>query len=347
MNDGGVGAALPPVPTNNSVYEDRFSHTRWNRLTDSQLGIDVTDPDGHDVGLADAVSTLLGVYKKRYSPVDGLKHILVGPLDDYNFYDGYGDEADCCLHIYPEVGGGFRFLLNDVVAQMSAEDQKDLQPQAGGRRVIECEVTPDQEYYDNPWFPKRGPSPLVGRQVGVYGTWVRDWGHKGRPEIHPCEVIWWQSGPVTDLATPGGFTRWRIIVLQDDSNRFDRNSDFDGTPHRPWSKSPRRARIWVALLAVRDRNITYEIRMDDGLRVFGWPGEDVRSIVTTNAATSLTVTKRMSRKSEVKTRLSSLSPDPNDRNLFHCMLRIDVQIGEGDRGKEGFAELSIQASSPA
>jgi hypothetical protein len=54
------------------------------------------------------------------------------------------------------------------------------------------------------------------------------------------------------------------------------------------------------------------------------------------------VTKRVSNPAQLKARLSGLAPDPTDQNKLRCFLDLDIQIGQGDRGKEGFAELSIE-----
>ena len=40
---------------------------------------------------------------------------------------------------------------------------------------------------------ERGQRRPQGQQLGAYGPWVRDLGHHGRPEIHPCEVLWWMG----------------------------------------------------------------------------------------------------------------------------------------------------------
>lgn len=334
-------------PGQERVLDQSFDHNRWTRLDETQLGIDVIDPDGSQIGYAACIRTRLGLNLGGWKPADDTKRVLVGELDDYEFYNPRftsGDEADMCLMINPDEP--FRSLLDDVINIMTADQQEELKDRKRGPgHTIECEVTPDQEYYDNQWFPTSGgQSPLIGRQVGVYGPWVRDLGHGGRPEIHPCEVIWWRSGNVA--FANARVVRWIILVLQDDSNRFDRQANYDSAVPRPWSASPRRARLTVALSAPRGKEISYDIRMRDGRRVFEWPGEEGQSKTVTSGDTVLHVRKRMSRRSEVKVSVSGLSPDPADPNFLRCFLRMDVRVGDGDDGQEGFAELEVVAFDP-
>jgi hypothetical protein len=379
-----------------------FDHGRWNRVHDTQLDIDVRDPDGHRIGsasvkrtpLADPSDSPTPVPLKLFTlrgwvPVDGSKHILVGEFDHYSFYNPSTsvspfhpnistDEADFNIFITPD--RPFQRLLDDVVETMEEERAAlqawvDAHPQGtlhpsdvpfpvgdgtpasvrypvselhdrkrGRGYCIECEITPDEGYYDNFWFRTKKPytSLLVGAKIGVYGPWVRDFAHGGRPEIHPCEVIWWRNGSFDD-AGPQPHVRWTVVVLQDDSNRFDRQSDYDTFVARPWSMSPRRARITMSLQAPRGQHAEYSISISKGQRIFEHPGEETRSITRDyDGRRALTVTKRMSKPAQLKARLSELAPDPTDRNKLRCFLELDVQVGEGDRGKEGFAELSIE-----
>jgi hypothetical protein len=283
----------------------------------------------------------------------------VGELDDYSFYNPLGDEADFNLYIFPDQS--FRFLISDVRAMMSADERGEIhRRRRGDGLTMEAEITPDEEYYNNFYFPTEEgrQTQLEGAKVGVYGPWVRDLSHGGRPEIHPSEAIWFRTGDAESLAGPGRVrhVRWTLIVLQDDSNRFDRPSDYDinifnpgdlANLKRPWSASPRRARFTIALLGLRGQAVNYNLKMQDGHRVFAWPGEDSRSVTATaQDLSTVTVTKAHSRRAEFKVRLGRLAPDPRDANVLHCFMSLDVQVGEGDRGKEGFAEMSLEAWAP-
>lgn len=60
--------------------------------------------------------------------------------------------------------------------------------------------------------------------VGVYGAFVLDGNHKGGPEIHPYEWLWWLDTKEADPTK----TVWYAGLLREGSNRFLR-----------WSKKPR------------------------------------------------------------------------------------------------------------
>jgi hypothetical protein len=357
---------LPPLPPNHPQPGDQldpaFDHTHWRRLNDVQIGVDVVDPDGHNIGHVQTNRTFLGFDTGGWSPVDGRKHVLVGKLDRYHFYDGSGDEKDINLDIIPD--RMYEFLLDDVVEKMRHEEPFPptglaslIERQDGKGFVVEAEITPDEEYFNNTWFPAREgrTSPLTGHRIGVYGAYVRDWSHRGRPEIHPSEVVWFRNRDVKALAGPARqrHVRWTVVVMQDDSDRFSRLDDFEidlgnipATWPRPWAAWPRRARVTFALLGLRGEHVTYNLRMEDGHRVAAWPGEDTRSVTVTDLDSAVTVTKLHSRRAEFKVRLGRLRQDPDDASQLHCFMSLDVQVGEGDQGQEGFAEMSLEAFGP-
>jgi hypothetical protein len=214
---------------------DFFDHALWEHARTDQLGVIAWDPRGHKIGL-----NYRDGFLKNYVPMDRYKQTLVGKALDYSFYDGSGDEADWCIYIDPNPQ--YRFVLDDVVQLMTSRQREDLQ-KVGSTTVVECEITPDENFYNNGYFTKTDhTSPNIGKTLGLYGPWVRDGGHSGRPEIHPCEIIWWR-----DTAATTQLLKWTFLVVQDDSNRFDRKSDFSGDIVYPWSAPPRRAAVAVAL----------------------------------------------------------------------------------------------------
>lgn len=82
--------------------------------------------------------------------------------------------------------------------------------------------------------------------VGVYGAYVLDGNHKGSPEIHPYEWLWWMDAK----ETRPNVTKWYAGVLREGSNRFLK-----------WSKSPRVG--FISIPFVFDiRNDTNIIRIE-------------------------------------------------------------------------------------
>jgi len=217
------------------VTADFFDHELWTHARADQLDVIAWDPRGHKIGLNFWDGLL-----KNYVPMDRYKQTLVGKMIDYDFADESGDEADWCIFIDPN--SKYRFILDDVVQVMTSGEKDDLQVR-GGKSCVECEITPDEVFYDNGYFTKTDHvSPNIGKTLGLYGPWVRDGGHGGRPEIHPCEIVWWR-----DINATTRLAKWTFLVVQDDSNRYDRKSDFSGSIEFPWSAPPRRAAIAVAL----------------------------------------------------------------------------------------------------
>ena len=144
--------------------------------------------------------------------MDRYKQTLVGRMVDYNFYDGDGAEADWCVFIDP--GPRYRFVLDDVVQLMTSGEKDELQ-EVGGKPVVECEITPDENFYDNGYFVETDHVyQNIGKTLGLYGPWVRDGGHGGRPEIHPCEIIWWRDTSATANLPSGHFWSFRTTRLQ-------------------------------------------------------------------------------------------------------------------------------------
>ncbi len=254
---------------------------KWSNVNTHSLGVAAIDPVGHVIGCSATRGEV------RSGRPDGPSYVIFSPskqtvcgrLDDYFFYDAFGDEADWNHNLIPTPHYAF---FHDWPASLGIEVHE---PSSGGESLIQAEITPDESYYSNPWFPKGQPScdpargctrclpfettecsenigfgcnglfdarqtcnelsPLEGRTVCTYGPWVGDQGHGGRPEIHPAELTWWLSGNSKYL-----------LMVQDDSNRFDRPEHFkffapQGCPPpppewRPWSAWPRTGKFKLA-----------------------------------------------------------------------------------------------------
>ena len=140
-----------------------FNHELWERLCRDQLGVDVIDPVGHNIGMARAINHRWYTWEQdwrirevNWSPVDGVKHVLVGEYDSFDTSDAAGGaEWDWEIRINPDPP--FQFILDRVAAIMTADERDEyLVPRERGRgRCVECEVTPD------------GTSDLVSQDPGA------------------------------------------------------------------------------------------------------------------------------------------------------------------------------------
>jgi hypothetical protein len=240
---------------------------RWNTVVNDQEGVDARDPVGHQIGSYPAERSLL--LGRNWYPADTEKRILCGTLHHFNYYDPSGDEADWNNFIIPNPP--YTNLITDLEPLRgsgwhSCDGQFDC---------MEAEITPDEHFYGNPWFPKvhgnaSDESPLEGQTICTYGPWVWEEVHGNRPEIHPSELYWWRWG--NDAV--------RLMLLHDDSNRFYDPDDFadlpDPTPAwwRPWSEAPRSGEF----------RIPFEINLDplESIPTFiiTEPGQWIRNVVT-------------------------------------------------------------------
>ncbi|WAJ34395.1 hypothetical protein OUO20_05525 [Arthrobacter sp. FX8] len=338
-----------PVLQENAGVAPPFPHALWKKISESQLGIAVKDPDGHDIGMGAAKRSFGPFSVPGYTPVDGKKHTLVGEVDRYAFFNpaGSGAEADFNILIAPDPA--YMYILDDVVVKMTKKEREDLHARTRGPSgfCVECEITPDEAYYSNPWFPNNNDrkSPLVGKKLGLYGPWVGDGGHSRRPEIHPCEVIWWKrrSGAIFGVK----HDEWRILVLQDDSNRFDRSGDYEAPgAKRPWSAVPRRAEIVLALEVPRGKTTTFTLDIARGRHEHEHPNE-LRNISRSlpDNTTVIVSKEKMSRHGRIKARLSHTIGEDPANGFLRLFLHLYVQVGIGDRGDEGFAEIVVSSTA--
>lgn len=192
-----------------------------------------------------------------WRPVDGFKYNMSATLDYFNW--NYGDDDDWNLHVIPTPP--FSFLISDVevLHPDSVDDHLKCGPPFS---CMEAEVSPDKQFWNNPWFSLPSTNPpdtqgnghsfLEGRQMGFYGPWIMDANHDFRSEIHPIDMMWFKdrfergvggSGPPLDIF-------W-LMLLQDNTGRFDDRDNFDcdgSAPAgwRPWADSPRSGQFNVA-----------------------------------------------------------------------------------------------------
>ncbi len=138
----------------------------------------------------------------------------------YQTYDASGDENDWNLNIAPDAAHAWLLDPGLLVA-------------LGRIRVVGADDALHGEFTDDglPIGPgeifgaggeNQGQGPTCAA-VGVYGVFCGDFGHGGRPEIHPFDAFWRRyHQPASNRVN------WDLGVFQDDSDRF--NDD--------WSKPP-------------------------------------------------------------------------------------------------------------
>ncbi len=315
---------------------------RWSQVAEEQLGVNAVDTQNRKIGPNIAKRTGAGL---NWYPLDRFQHVLVGEMDHYNFYDGWGAEADWNLFIKPSPA--FAFLLDDALPNADLEDVHKCERTDGF--CMEAEVTPDEHYYDNPFFPKNGSSPLVGHNIGVYGPWVAEEAHGWRPEIHPSQAIWWRD-PAADGSSGVDLHDYHLLVVQDDSNRFDRNDDFSGNIVRPWSKPPIDIlfRIAVRVPAGQILRLTVEELYERNAHAIGSTAVDSSLDLNPSfpmhlGSTGLQV-HMASDPRHVAVAFESFTERARFRKSegFRGYVSLRCRVGVGDRGGEGLLALLVR-----
>lgn len=333
---------------------------KWSRIVTKMQGVEGFDPVGNMINYPPAEKTYWNIngHQNNWIPLSYQKQVCCGKLENFKTYDGKGDEMDWNFFIVPSEE--FSFLIDKALPY---KEETLLMSGNGwhkndrGQYQMEAEITPDQSLYKNDFFPKIGSSKvsdpdisLEGKQVCFYGPWVREWFHHHRPEIHPSEMIWWR--------TSNGYY---MMLIQDDSNRFDDKGDFDvgggllPSSWRPWAAPPLTAEFKIAF-EVKPSASDLPLKMDI---------EEVykRYVVTKNDANASADADNGSAHALVvdnKTLLLVNEQQPNDQDLgvkfvdisrradgtIQGYVQITTKVGGPDLGgEEGYHMIHITSSS--
>ncbi len=230
---------------------------RWRRAVDTSIEIDASDfKRGEFIGTA-CESEGDHWWTNVWKPVDGFKHTLVGTLHHFNW--NIGDDEDWNLHVIPDAA--FSELITIVETRHPGSILKHRK--CGEPSCMEAEISPDKQLWDNPWFLQPGThasdrddngfSVLEGRTIGFYGPWVVDANHCSKAEIHPVPMIWWKDHWENGFGSSGPFDVFWLMLMQDNTGRFDDRDNFDcggDTPPgwEPWTQSPVSGQFSVAFV---------------------------------------------------------------------------------------------------
>ena len=204
----------------------------WQRIVDESLGATGYDLKGALIGEYPAEKFgLLDI--NNWYPNDVYKQTMCGKLQQFSTYDLHGTaEMDWNNDIIPDPA--FAYLFTDVVGYEGGffDLFNDWSKCGDVSLCVEGEITPDERFYQNPWFRRSGQTSTLENSTGngatlcTYGPWVRDRSHTFQPEIHPTELYWWKERDNNVLTAE----TWWLMQLHDDSNRFDDNDNFDFSP---------------------------------------------------------------------------------------------------------------------
>jgi hypothetical protein len=214
--------AEPPVDTTvnlstlPSCNSDSEAAARF--VDGNQFGVSVQNLHHHNIFRFDS-------RKAPWRPISGFRETLCGRVAKYYVATEHPDQSEYDWNIDVTPAAAFAPSM--------------------GAGTVECEITPAVPLRTNELFPPKGsgrPSLLLGKDICVYGPWVKDLGHHDQREIHPAEAIWWR-----DLSDSSGMD---VLLIQDAAiHRFteladyDFDEDHDGHPDSnprwaPWVQYP-------------------------------------------------------------------------------------------------------------
>jgi len=337
---------------------------------EDSLGVTAVDPVGHKIGTYAAKWGPGGwglgqLFRgKNWYPYSQYKQTCCGELVDYGVTTSgrfTPDEMDWNIFIRPD--DKYKYLVDDALRTRSDDDEFHYR---NGKPVVEAELTPDSTFYDNIYFNINSKSSsLTGRRLKIcaYGPWVGDEYHNKRPEIHPAELIWWKDG------TDGP---WHLMVLQDDSNRFDRTGDFavpvkrqgnvfvPNPPSywRPWAKYPRTGTFMLAFnVKIPGRfpylGIPFHIKISEEYARYVCTGENPRAYADSDDGTVhaiqyngkilVKVEERQRRDKHIGVKFVNVCrfKDRDGKERLQGYVSLTSMVGKGDRGNEGYLVLKI------
>lgn len=260
MLAGPAAAALQHTvlaPANCPICTDA-QKAAWTATHDSTFRVRAKDLLGHRIGLNRA-ERYSG--SPKYLPILHEKQIGCGRFKSFGLYINDHGEWDWNIKVEPTA---YSRAMHDAIRNATPATKLQEWPCDGD--CFKGEITTDNGFRDNPYFNADVPvvtMNVLGFDIPIgydtskassilttsdtlcmYGPWVQDRGHSDHAEIHPSEIVWWR-----DRATGAVYA----IILQDDSNRFDRPENFrmDDPPNwsRPWSAFPRWTELRVAFAA--------------------------------------------------------------------------------------------------
>lgn len=300
-----------------------------------------------DNKFAGSIHDAYGVFlQNNWYPIRTRKQMFSGTIVDFGVAN-YGDESDWNIHLLP--ANGFTDFIADALyykkdnwyAFGPLEDKDEWKLAPNGQYTVEAEITPASAMFNNPWFNNNDSKTyLVNKRIGVYGPFVAEESHGMKPEIHPCEQIWWKE---TDKRT-------MILLVGDASNRFDEMSDFEKYSdveegYKPWAQDrgqesemsipfeidPARGSLYYSIQALVAHNFYSSANYEDAT-------SGRKHTITYRGQSVLTIEES----SEIDTYVGITF-----RNVcfsagkLRGYIVLRTAIGNGGGGREGFVALQI------
>lgn len=332
----------------------------WNYYKYECLGIKGSTPGKN---LIDTIAAKKMFKDRNWFPINKEKRILCGKIKKWNTYKAILDWNEKDWNIYVVPNSSFKILI-DSTKEQYCNWRNDWFENSHDTNVIECEVTPNSEYGENRYY-NRGKwvfencgltykgnfSNVLDSNVCIFGPWVKEISHGGKPEIHPIELIWFNNINSDDSKT--------LISICDGSKRFSGSDDFlDGNDSfYAWTKPPLCAEFEYAFeLNPEKESIVFDVTMKAEFDAFEenekleydrppkWKkfyenfSKNGDTIVTINNKTILKINEK-NKGNYMGTGFKNLRKKKNGNILGYLSIRVRVGKSTSD---PGYAEIKLK-----
>ncbi|MBI4510397.1 MAG: hypothetical protein HY698_12240 [Deltaproteobacteria bacterium] len=203
-----------PTPRQNPPTCNSYQIHDWEQAQ-RKLGAVASDPVGSNIGWCAAQGSY-GIGEDKWFPITGRKETYCGFLHSFGWFR---DDND------------FNFYLTTDDSLYGGPDLYGYNPS----REFEAEISVGDRSRVNACNHYR-LGIKNGQPVCAYGPWVNDRGHNDKQEIHPAEMIWWESGP----------GELEFTLAKDVRGNFDDSGDFSCRVSKPWAGLDRHGKFQVA-----------------------------------------------------------------------------------------------------
>lgn len=337
-----ITTATTPVCTADQLGE-------WDRVVNLTQRVRGQDPAGYYIEEFPAEKYGFPLYNNNWYPLSGYKETLCGTLHHFNVFDGGGDEMDWNNFMIP--APDFQSLITDALPYKGGSGafcfDDNWHDCAGTDDCLEAELTPDETFWNNPWFPKStGESVLEGREICTYGPWIRECVHGNRPEIHTSEQYWWKE-------KWGDDDLYWLLALHDDSDRFDDEGDFDtdgdqSDQWRPWAAAPITAQFQIAF-EVNPAGPVLRFEIGEAFAQHIVTKEDADSMldadngvqhaISYNGDIVLRANENQPNDTDIGVTFTEVCRLPNDN--LRGYVTLTTEVGVNTDGKEGYHVLFV------
>jgi len=334
----------------------------WNYYNDECLGIKGSTPGKN---LIDTLAAKKMFQDRNWYPINKQKRILCGKIKKWNTYIALLDRYEKDWNIYVVPNTEFKVLI-DSTKEQCFNWKNEWFENSNDTDVIECEVTPNSEYAENSFFERgelgfenwgltyKGEFNIKDSIVCIFGPWVKEISHGGKPEIHPIELIWFNNTKVGDSKT--------LVAICDGSMRFSGSDDFldYNDSFYAWTKPPLCAEFEYAFELNPDKeHIVFDVTMVDDFDAFeenekleddrpnNWKtmyehfSKDSSKVVTMNDKPILYINEN-EKGNYIGTGFKNLRKKANGNILGYLSIR--VRVGKST-SNPGYAEIKVKSKT--